>query len=113
MRKRELVHFHALLDRIRWFVGEREGLSDDAHERYDELDVAPTAVYRSKQAHEDAVVTLTESLADAVDTDTVETGITDAEAVTTPTDETDGHGDDDPREDRHAHDDRPASAHSD
>jgi len=66
MRKRELVHFHALLDRVRWFVDERGELPEDALGEYDELDVAPTAVYRSKQAHEDAVVTLTESLAAAV-----------------------------------------------
>jgi hypothetical protein len=58
-----------LLDRVRWFVDERGELPEDALGEYDELDVAPTAVYRSKQAHEDAVVTLTESLAAAVSDD--------------------------------------------
>jgi hypothetical protein len=91
MRKRELVHFHALLDQIRWFAAERGDLPDDALEAYETLDVAPTAVYRSKQDHEDAVVTLTESLAEAVD------------EPDRPTDS----GDSD------AHDDTPARAHSD
>ena len=66
MRKRELVHFHALLDRIRWFATERDDLPADALAEYDALDVAPTAVYRSKQAHEEAVITLSDSLAAAV-----------------------------------------------
>ena len=66
MKKRELVHFHALLGRIRWFAEERGDLPPGALEEYDALDVAPTAVYRSKRVHEEAVVTLTESLARAV-----------------------------------------------
>ncbi|MWG33517.1 UPF0058 family protein [Halomarina oriensis] len=77
MRKRELVHFHALLDRIRWFVDERGDLPEETLGEYDELDVAPTAVYRSKQAHEDAVVTLTESLAETLGDDSPATRRTD------------------------------------
>lgn len=103
MRKRELVHFHALLDRVRWFVGERGDLPDDTLDEYEDLDVAPTAVYRSKQAHEDAVLTLTESLAAAVEAA--------AESGEDP--------DDRPRDEEHRQDDglspddRPASAHGD
>lgn len=89
MRKRELVHFHALLDRVRWFVDERGELPEGALDGYDDLDIAPTAVYRSKQSHEDAVVTLTESLANVVgdDPDVVEraedTGETGGESAVT------------------------------
>ncbi|MFC5969873.1 UPF0058 family protein [Halomarina salina] len=67
MRKRELVHVHALLARIRWYADDRGDLPADALDEYDALGVAPTAVYRSKQAHEEAVITLTESLASAVE----------------------------------------------
>jgi hypothetical protein len=100
MRKRELVHFHALLDRVRRFTDERDDLPSGAAEPYDELDVAPTAVYRSKQSHEDAVVTLTESLADALGPATEGAG--DADGAEQGVEE---HG--------RSSEDRPASAHSD
>ncbi|MFC6835988.1 UPF0058 family protein [Halomarina ordinaria] len=65
MRKRELVHYHALLDRVSRYMRRREDLPADALEAYEELGVSPAAVYRSKRDHEVAVTTLTERLADA------------------------------------------------
>jgi hypothetical protein len=100
MRKRELVHFHALLDHVRRFTDERDDLPSDAAEPYDDLDVAPTAVYRSKQSHEDAVVTLTESLAGALGPAAEETG-----EVAGTEGAAEEHG--------RSSEDRPASAHSD
>jgi hypothetical protein len=67
MRKRELVHMHALLDRVRRFMHARGDLPDERLEAYDRLDVAPTAVYESKGAHERAVGALAASLASVVD----------------------------------------------
>lgn len=69
MRKRELVHLHALLDRIRRFAEKRGDLPAGALAEYEALDVAPTAVYRSKQVHEEAVITLTDALAESITDD--------------------------------------------
>ncbi|WP_254537946.1 UPF0058 family protein [Halomarina litorea] len=66
MRKRELVHMHALLDRVGRFMRGRDDLEDAELETYSRLDVAPAAVFRSKGAHEAAVTTLSEALAEAV-----------------------------------------------
>jgi len=66
MRKRELVHLHALLDRTQRFLERREDTPEVTAEEYESIDVAPEAVYMPKQRHEDAVVALAGSLADAV-----------------------------------------------
>ena len=67
MKKRELVHLHALLSRTRRFVRRRERVPEDAFERYEAVDVAPQAVYESKGAHEEAVTALAAALAALVD----------------------------------------------
>ena len=67
MKKRELVHIHALLDRIRRFIAARDDLDEGGFEEYKRLGVAPAAVYKSKGAHESAVTTLSEALADAIE----------------------------------------------
>jgi hypothetical protein len=74
MRKRELVHLHALLDRVRRFVASDESVEADRFEDYESLGVAPAAVYRSKGDHEDAVTTLATSLVEAIDEDAGATG---------------------------------------
>lgn len=65
MRKRELVHLHALFDRIRRFMRNREDVEEGDLGAYRRLDVAPTEIYRAKGDHEEAVTTLARSLADA------------------------------------------------
>jgi hypothetical protein len=67
MRKRELVHMHALLDRISRALQRRGVLAERDLEEYESLGVAPTAVYEAKSDHEDAVRTLTATLASAVE----------------------------------------------
>lgn len=73
MRKRELVHLHALFDRVRRFMRDQQDLEEGQLAAYRHLDVGPTEVYRSKGDHEKAVTTLARSLADV-------TGRTDAES---------------------------------
>lgn len=65
MRKRELVHLHALFDRVRRFMRDRGELDDERFEAYEQLDVGSTEIYRSKSDHERAVSALSRSLADA------------------------------------------------
>ena len=69
MRKRELVHLHALLDRIRRFVARAEDTPQpgDTFDAYDDLDVAPPAVYESKGDHERAVTELATGLVELVE----------------------------------------------
>jgi hypothetical protein len=67
MRKRELVHMHALLDRVSRALQRRGVLAEADLEEYESLGVAPTAVYEAKSDHEDAVRTLTATLAAAVE----------------------------------------------
>ena len=69
MRKRELVHLHTLLSRIRRFVERREDLPEDAFDGYEAADVAPTAVYEPKGDHEAAVSALAGTLAATVEAD--------------------------------------------
>lgn len=69
MRKRELVHMHALLDRISRALQRRGVLAEGDLEEYESLGIAPTAVYESKGDHEAAVKTLTAALAAAVERD--------------------------------------------
>ncbi|MFC7155003.1 UPF0058 family protein [Halomarina halobia] len=67
MRKRELIHYHALLDRIARYMHVRGDLAEDALDEYRNLDVTPAAVYRSKGDHEEAVTTLVDQLAAAAE----------------------------------------------
>lgn len=55
MRKQELVQLHALRSQVRERVERRYDLPDGAFERYDRLGVPPTAIYRKKGAHEEAL----------------------------------------------------------
>jgi hypothetical protein len=67
MKKRELVHLHALLSRTRRFLRRRERIPEDTFEGYEAVGVAPQAVYESKGVHEEAVVELATALVDAIE----------------------------------------------
>jgi len=67
MRKRDLVHLHALLIRTRRFVDRREELPEGTFDRYEELDVTPTAIYEAKGEHQSAVRALAGALAEAIE----------------------------------------------
>lgn len=54
MRKRELVHLHALATTLRREVKPSPG----AIAEYDELEIAPTGIHRSKATHRRAVLAL-------------------------------------------------------
>lgn len=58
---------HALLDRLSRALQRRGVLAERDLEEYESLGVAPTAVYEAKSDHEDAVRTLTATLAAAIE----------------------------------------------
>lgn len=64
MRKQEIVHLHGLFLEIRRFLVDHEEvvLPDGAFDRYDALEIAPSAINRRKGAHEVAVEQLLEGL---------------------------------------------------
>jgi len=68
MRKRESLYLHALCVLLREAVERRRDPPADAFESYDHLDVQPTAVHRTKSAHERAVFALLDDLTAAVET---------------------------------------------
>lgn len=66
MRKRESLYLHALFALVRQEF-ERDGdLPATQFEAYDRMDVRPTGVHRSKDAHERALFALSEELSAAV-----------------------------------------------
>jgi len=69
MRKRELVHLHALLDHVGRFMHEHEALSDAVLEDYEALGIAPAAIYKTKGDHKRAVTALSEALATVAEAD--------------------------------------------
>lgn len=64
MRKRESLYLHALLALVRREFEYDHDLSAGAFDAYDELDVCPTDIHRSKDAHERAVSALAPRLRD-------------------------------------------------
>jgi len=64
MRKRESLYLHALLALVREEFERNCDLETDGFEDYEELDVAPTGVHRSKDAHERAVFALAPALSE-------------------------------------------------
>lgn len=81
MRKQELVQLHALCSRVREYVERRYDLPDGAFERYDRTDVPPVAIYREKEAHEEALGRLLRDLDTALATHVEEPPDRSAEAV--------------------------------
>jgi len=64
MRKRESIHLHALFALVRREFEERD-MATGTFDEYDELSVRPTAVHRSKTAHERALFALSAELSAA------------------------------------------------
>ena len=67
MRKKELLHVHALLSNVASDLRERGELSADGLERYSSLGVSPMSLRRPKSDHEEAVLTLGETISEATD----------------------------------------------
>lgn len=67
MRKQGLVHLHALCAQLRTHVEERAEVPDGAFDRYEELDVSPSAIYRRKESHRRAVQRLADDVSTAVE----------------------------------------------
>jgi len=61
MKKEELVHLHMLLAQIKRYCEEND-LGGDFSE-YDELDISPFQVHRSKEDHKEAIFILVAKLA--------------------------------------------------
>lgn len=66
MRKRESLYLHALCVLLREEVEQRCDPPEGAFEAYDDLAVRPTAVHRSKSAHERALFELLPALTEVV-----------------------------------------------
>ena len=69
MHKDELLELHEQLVRIKNYFQAREGEDEDAFAAYDELDVDPDHVHKSKSEHKHAVFVLGNALADAMSED--------------------------------------------
>lgn len=67
MRKREALYLHALLALVREDFEYNRDLSSEAFEEYEGLDVRPTGIHRSKDAHERAVFALAPRLGEIAD----------------------------------------------
>ena len=67
MQKQALVHLHALCALLRADLESREEIPSGTFERYDELNVSPSAIYRRKDAHRRANRYLLRGLASAVE----------------------------------------------
>lgn len=65
MKKRDLIFLHGLLDEVRRFLDEGEGLPDEAFADYEALGVGPASIHRTKDEHREAVMRLGRALAAA------------------------------------------------
>lgn len=61
MKKEELVHLHMLLAQLKKYC-EESGIGCD-FEKYNELDISPFQVHRSKEEHKQAIFVLGTELA--------------------------------------------------
>ncbi|WP_436926500.1 UPF0058 family protein [Halosimplex amylolyticum] len=62
MRKRESLYLHALLALVREDFEHNRDLQTDAFDEYEAMDVSPTGIHRSKDAHRRAVFALAPEL---------------------------------------------------
>lgn len=69
MQKQALVHLHALCALLRAHLESQGETHPGAFERYDELNVSPSAIYLRKEAHKRANQHLLRGLAMAVESD--------------------------------------------
>lgn len=75
MNKQEIIHLHGLLDEIKYQCNEW-GHELDSSE-YEELDVGPKSLYKNREDHRKAVLTLSEMVAKELeDENRVDTGNT-------------------------------------
>lgn len=70
MKKRELIHFHALLGTLAGQFIDEGIIADRELEQYESLGVSPMTMTGSRDDHEEAVLTLSETLATAVEEET-------------------------------------------
>jgi hypothetical protein len=66
MRKQELVQLHALCSQVREYVERRYDVPPGAFERYERSEVSSVAIYRRKEAHEEALSRLLVDLAEVL-----------------------------------------------
>ncbi|WP_049996405.1 UPF0058 family protein [Halococcus sediminicola] len=64
MRKDESLQIHALLRALKQHVEHEHGISEEAFDEYEELDVKPEHVYKNKGKHQEAVMLLSKKIAD-------------------------------------------------
>jgi len=69
MHKDELLELHEQMVLIMEYFRERESVDDELFEPYDELDVTPDDIHRSKSEHKHAVFVLGNALANAMSDD--------------------------------------------
>ncbi|MCL9812938.1 MULTISPECIES: UPF0058 family protein [Natranaeroarchaeum] len=69
MHKDELLELHEQMVIIMENFAEREGVDDELFEPYDELEVDPSHVHKSKSEHKHAVFVLGNALANAMSDD--------------------------------------------
>jgi len=69
MHKDELLELHDQLVAIKEYFQSKEAPDEDAFAAYDELDVDPDDVHKSKSEHKHAVFVLGNALADAMSDD--------------------------------------------
>lgn len=62
MRKRDLVHLHALFSLVRRWLAERNEEPPGAYDAYERLDLAPTGLDRRKREHREAVHALLDGI---------------------------------------------------
>lgn len=67
MRKRESLYLHALLALVREDFEYNRDLTTDAFDEYEAMDVRPTSIHRSKDAHQRAVFALAPELGELAD----------------------------------------------
>jgi hypothetical protein len=64
MKKDESLQIHALLRALKQHVEVEYGVSEEAFEEYEDLDVRPEHVYKKKGRHQEAVMLLADRIAD-------------------------------------------------
>lgn len=65
MKKQELIHLHGLLAQVQQYYQRQTDQTVDTAQ-YAAVGVQPTSIHRSKAAHQDAVVTLSQCLTAAM-----------------------------------------------
>ena len=68
MRKKELVHVHALLQQVREELQESGPVPADAFDAYEEYGVAAAAVHHRKADHRTAIFELADGLTTTIET---------------------------------------------